>query len=197
MKIGCVIPTIPGREIVLERTLAAYETTTPTGYELDLVIPEGYETVGEAWNAGAAELDTEYLHFGIDDAEPHAGWLEAALASPGLPCARIVWPSGELECCGSMGCGGWLPECPDETPCRSTGIPFVSRVAWEDVGVFAPIHFYVDDDWYWRAELRGYTPVVCRGYAFTHHYIRHQATIDRAGADRAVFLSRAAEGVPA
>lgn len=186
MKIGIVIPTVPGREGLLDRVLAAYAQSCPDYWEFDVTIPEGYPTVGEAWNAGAGDVDGDYLHFGIDDAEPHRGWAEAAveLAEAGmLPAARIVTTGGMLEACGSMGRGWHLPECETGTPCRTTGIPFMSGQAWQEVGEFLPIHYAVEDDWYWRAVLRGMRIATCRGYCFTHYALQHEGVISRARED--------------
>ena len=195
MKIGIIIPTIQGREEMLDQVLQAYEATCPAGYEFDVTIPEGYPSVGEAWNAGAQDVTGDYLHFGVDDAEPHEGWAESAveLAETGvLPSARLVTPDGHLEGCGSLGRGWHLPECPTGTPCRTTGIPFIPLDAWETIGEFLPIHYAVEDDWYWRATLHGHYIAACRGYSFTHHRLEEPGVISRADTDVRRFLVNAA-----
>ena len=58
---------------MFDRVLAAYAETRPTGWEFDITVPEGHSTVGEAWNAGAQDVDADYVFFAIDDCEPHDG----------------------------------------------------------------------------------------------------------------------------
>lgn len=197
MKIGCVIPTIPTREAYLERALAGYEAATRRGYELDIVIPEGFPTVGEAWNDGAEDVDADIIHFGLDDAEPHPGWLDTAVSmlEQGVaPSARMLQADGSLQGCGSMGGGMLLGECETGTPCRSGPIPIVTREMWNRVGEFMPGHYYCDDDWHWRASRLGYDTQVCREYCFTHYGRSHTPVVERAQNDMQMFLDRVAKG---
>lgn len=176
MKVGIVLPTVPGRERVFDRVYGAFEATCPPGWEFDIVVPEGFPTVGLAWNDGAADvIDSDYLFFAIDDAEPHLGWAETAARTVDagyVPAPRSVFADGSLEGCGSLGFGQHLPECADKTPCRNAGIIFVKPAWYEEVGPFLPIHYAADDDWNWRAALHGYQMIYRSGMVFTHHHDR-------------------------
>ncbi len=196
MKVAVVIPTVTGRETVFERVLDAYADTRPTGWEFDITVPEDHPTVGEAWNAGATDVDADYVFFAIDDLEPHRGWAQVAALTVDagyVPAPRQEFPDGSLESCGSLGFGIVLPECPDKTPCRNAGVLFMRPEWYEETGGFLPIHYSCDDDYSWRLALAGHTLLYRSGMRFTHHHeqrgtlgIRanakqhHQAMIDHA-----------------
>lgn len=172
MKVCIVLPTVDGRGTIFDTVVGAYDATRPTGWEFDIIVPENYATVGEAWNAGAEDADGDYVFFAIDDAEPHSGWCEVAARTVDagyIPAPRLEKPDGSLESCGSLGFGVVLPECPDRTPCRSCGVFFVNPDWVEQVGAFLPTHYAVDDDWAWRASLHDIRMLYRSGYRFTHH----------------------------
>ena len=195
VKIGIILPTVAGREQVFDRVLAAYAATRPSGWEFDLIVPEGHATVGDAWNAGAEDVDADYVFYAIDDCEPHDGWAQVAVqtADAGyIPAPRLERPDGSLESCGSMGYGQLLSECADCTPCRNTGVIFVKQ-DWP-LGRFLAIHFGADDDYCWRAAIHGHACVYRSGMVFTHH---HETTgamrvIGQAHEHHAVALEHAA-----
>lgn len=174
MKVGIVLPTVPGRERVFDRVYGAFEATCPPGWEFDIVVPEGFPTVGQAWNDGVPDvLDSDYLFLTIDDLEPHPGWLAVAAQTVDagfIPAPRQEFSDGTLESCGSLGFGQLLPEAPDCTPCRNAGVVFVRPEWYEQVGPFLPIHFATDDDWNYRATLHGYYLLYRSGMRFTHHH---------------------------
>lgn len=158
---------------MFDQTAAALEATVPDGWEFQVTVPEDYPTIGDAWNAGVADLDSDYVFLAIDDATPHAGWAEIArqTADAGfIPAPRMLFGDGSLESCGSMGFGQLLGEAPDCTPCRNTGIIFMRREWWDEVGPLLPIHYGVDDDWCWRAACHGHTVLYRSGMVFTHHH---------------------------
>jgi cellulose synthase/poly-beta-1,6-N-acetylglucosamine synthase-like glycosyltransferase len=203
--VSIIVPTKKGREAILARTLAAYAATTPE--DAQLVMPEEYATVGEAWNAGAARAQGDVLVFSTDDCVPEPGWLDAVLSTwddedsalttihpPGLIAAPVLlYPHGEIEAYGSMGGGMKLPGGYDLMRVRTSGVLAMRRETWEDVGEFAPIHYYVDDDWCWRAELAGWWVVVRDGFRLTHAHQPDRGVISQADAHRRVFLERAGE----
>lgn len=175
MRVGIVFPTVDGREATADKVLNAFEATRPYGWEFIFSIPENYSACGPAWNDGARDLlgDVDYLFFTIDDAEPHPGWVEVAARTVDagyLPAPRMLFPDGRVESCGSMGFGQLLPDCPDKTPCRNTGILFMKPEWFAEVGDFLPHHYAVDDDWNWRAFLAGYQMLYRSGMVFTHHH---------------------------
>ena len=175
MKIGLVIPTVPGREESLEQVLTAYEETCDPDVEFDVTIREGYPNCGEAWNDGYADVaDSDYVFFTLDDLEPRPGWEQVAASTTDagyIPAPRMLNPDGTVQSCGSMGLGAVMPECPDRTPCRNTGVIFCTPSMFEEVGRFLPIHYAVDDDWNWRAALAGYQVLYRSGMTFTHHNV--------------------------
>ena len=174
MKVCIVLPTVDGRGAVFDKALAAYGATRPTGWEYSIVVPENHPTVGDAWNAGAEDVDdADYVFFAIDDAVPHPGWAQVAARTVDagyIPAPRLEFPDGRLEACGSMGFGHLLPECADRTPCRSTGMFFVKPEWYDEVGSFLPSHYSVDDDWAWRASLHDLRCLYRDGMRFTHHH---------------------------
>jgi GT2 family glycosyltransferase len=195
--VGVVVPTVAGREQSVERALDALSGTLPEGSELNVTVPFGYATCGEAWNDGRNDVNGDYLYFMADDIVLHPGWLEACVetADAGyIPAARQLHSNGTLEGCGSMGFGRFLPEAPDWTPVRQTGLIFMRTEWWGVVGPFLPIHYAVDDDWTWRALLRGIPCAFREGYTFTHYAdtVGTQGVRDKAGEHVQAFVENAA-----
>lgn len=202
--LAVVIPTIAGREDLLERTVAAYRANSAE--RLSLIVVRDRPTIGAAWNDGAVTaLATEgvrWLHLSADDVEPHPGWDAACIAAAnhgGYPSPRILNPDGSLHSCGSMGGGMLLPECADGTPCGTSPFPFLPARYWHRVGPALDAHYYADDHLSWRARVQGFTPVVCRGYTLTHleGTTGRPAMVQRAMADRERFLAAVGVESPA
>ncbi|WWT39944.1 hypothetical protein [Microcystis phage Mae-JY09] len=201
--IGVVVPTIAGREALLERTVAAYRQHTAE--PMTLIVVRDRPTIGAAWNDGAEaamQAGVRWLHLSADDVEPHAGWDEACIAAAthgGWPSPRILNPDGSLHSCGSMGGGMLLPECADGTPCATSPFPFLAARYWHRVGPALDAHYYADDHLSWRARLQGFTPVVSRGFTLTHleGTTGRPAMVQRAMADRARFLAAVGVESPA
>ena len=210
--VSIIIPTKKGREAIAARTLAAIVETTPE--DVQLVWAEEYATVGEAWNAGAKRAQGDVLVFTTDDCVPEPGWLDAVLDTweegdvsdaelaatgwLGPPAGYVVapvllYPHGEIEAYGSMGGGMKLPGGYDWMRCRSSGVLAMPRAAWDMIGEFAPIHYYVDDDWCWRAELAGWWVVVRDGFRLTHAHQPDRGVISQSAEHRDVFLRRVGE----
>lgn len=169
--IGVVIPTIAGREALLERTVSAYRKTS----DCTIVVVRDRPTIGQAWNDGVAALidnpEVAYLHLSADDVEPHEGWDEAAMEAVwhnAYPSPRLLNEDGTLHSCGTMGAGMLLPETADWTACAASPFPFLRAQDWERIGPSLPIHYYADDYLGWRARCCGLDVVVSRGYCFTH-----------------------------
>jgi GT2 family glycosyltransferase len=196
-QVSVIIPTIEGREDVLGKVIEAYRRYTP---DLELIVIRNHESIGQAWNIGSAQATGRYLHFTTDDTEPVSGWFEAAQAVTArnlLPAARVIMLDGSLESCGSMGDGATFEnECDDFTPCRNVQLMFCTRQQFEAIGEFAPkMHYYVDDDWTWRALVKGFMAVTCKGYTFIHHRSqvgRRQMQL-KSMEHRAQWLARCAE----
>lgn len=194
MKIGVVLPTIEARRTVFEQTLAAYEATE-SEHDVEVAIVEDVHPLGRAWNQGAEDLsDCDYLHFAVDDASPDPGWVEGALEvahdARSIACPRLSDPTGALQMCGSMGFGQVLADCPTGTECRSSPLPFMSMQIWSEVGEFMLTHFFIDDDWCFRANKLGYRVRVARDYHLTHLHLKDARAIQSYEMEKLVFLRR-------
>lgn len=190
--IAVVIPTIPGREELYERTVAAYKATA----EVTIITVRNRPTIGQAWNDGAEvalTTDADYLHLSADDVEPQPGWSEACigLADTGIyPSPRILNIDGTLHSCGTMGGGMLLPECDSGMPCASSPFPFMRMGAWNEIGPCPPIHYYADDYLGWRARMCGLDVQVSREFCLLHleGMTGRAPLVKRAMQDRATFL---------
>lgn len=202
-RLSIILPTITGREELLDATTAAYGETV--GVEAEIVVVRERSTCGEAWNAGADEAEGDYVLLGADDLVPFPGAVEAAIsaADDGIyPSPWITRPDGSTEARGSMG-GGMLlgAETPEGTPCNSSPIPFFPRAAWTGekyprLGPSLPIHYFADDYLAWRARRSGFRIEVVGAYRFTHleGTVGRTAVQVRAAEDRDRFL-RAVTGI--
>lgn len=170
--ITVVIPTVTGREVLLENCVAAYKRTTAVPLDIRVVVNDGFPC-GKAW---ADTLDTEqYVHFTADDLEPHPGWWQAAkqVADLGmLPAPRIVSHDGALETCGGQ---DGFRENPTGHPTDFTRIPFLTRHQWVEIrplvaDFLRSAHYFTDNAISWAGAKLGTQTVVHRGYGFTHHW---------------------------
>lgn len=201
--IAVVIPTIPGREQLLDQTLAGYRDNTET--PLATIVVRNRPTIGEAWNDGvqaALAVKPDFLHLSADDVVPHPGWDLACMraASDGVyPSPRIVNSDGSLHSCGTMGGGMLLPECATGTPCGTSPFPFMATADWMDVGPCIPAHYYADDYLAWSARRARLEPRVVREFTLTHleGVAGRHAMVQRAMADRERFLAAVAVESPA
>jgi hypothetical protein len=189
--ISVVVPTISGRESLLDETVEALEDTAPC--ELEIITPRGYRTCGEAWNAGAELATGEFLMLTADDMLPHAGWTQAALSAVDegvYPAPWIVRRDGSTECCGTLGSGLLLTaEARDGLPVCNSPVPFMRLEDWQRVGPAIPAHCYSDDFLGYRARLAGLSVEVRRAYKFTHldGQVGHAPLVARAWKDRQLF----------
>jgi glycosyltransferase involved in cell wall biosynthesis len=167
--ISIVIPTIRGREEHFQRCLAAYGTNTTSDFEI--IVERDHPAVGPAWNAGAERATGDYLHFTADDLEPHPGWDVPALEAVergALPAPRVINQRGGLDSCGLHGV-----EMEDWAVVPMSVVPFMSREQWAAIGPVLPIHYFTDNWISWRGARAGWSTVVRRGFAFTHHWAQH------------------------
>ena len=168
--ISVVIPTIHGRDDLLEQTLDAIEATA--GCEVEFIVPRGHATCGEGWNAGAARASGDFLMLAADDMIPHEGWAHAAVtaARRGVyPAPLIVNPDGSTLCCGTLGSGLLLTgDARDGLPVCNSPVPFMRTHLWAEIGPSIPAHCYSDDYLAYRARLAGLSVEVRRAFKFTH-----------------------------
>lgn len=173
--VAVIIPTVPGREDDLARTVAAYEAESDA-----TVYPQyGHASVGAGWTAGVEALLNangepgvelpRYVQFGNDDMPPDPGWLDPAVEAMECgftPCPVMCRTDGSVESAGS-----WepRPEPDDWTMVDWTPLPFFRLDEWHLVGPIPPIHYYSDN---WFAATSIYVAardiVVRTHYRFTH-----------------------------
>jgi hypothetical protein len=174
--VAVVVPTIEGREELLNGCLDAYGETCPSFVDLNLIVVRDKPTCGIAWQEGAEIAVAEgcdYLHFSADDLEPLGGWVEAALwmADQGraIPAPRLVGRSGVLQSCGDP---ARAIEMSNGTEVQFSAVPFLRREWWTDyVDPMLPTHYYTDNWVSFKARLLGGVPsVVARDYSFIHHF---------------------------
>jgi hypothetical protein len=189
--ISLVVPTIRGREDLLERTVAAFKATAES--DLEIIVPREYKTCGEAWNVGAETATGDYLCLAADDMEPVEGWEAAAIKAADddvYPAPWILRVDGTTECCGTLGAGLLLDESArDGLPVCNSPVPFMRREEWPHLGPTIPAHCYSDDFLGYRARLAGLRVEVRREYKFIHldGQVGHQPLVIRSGADRELF----------
>lgn len=171
--LGVVVPTIPGREESLRRTLRAYLHHTrefPGG--LLIHVEKDRPTCGMAWDIGAQKFGDrcDYLHFAADDVVPHEGWwqpLKEAVDAGFCACAVVVNPDGSVQ---SAGMSNWYPHpvcSQDWMPVEHTLTPFMTWAQWEQVRPIPhDLHFCTDT---WVSARLGVQVVVREGSVFTHH----------------------------
>ena len=193
--VAVVIPTIPGREMLLAQTEAAYSASR--GVEVRLYVVNGAQTIGEGWQAGreavaAATLLPDFVHLSADDVEPTPYALQAACnrADAGMgvyPSPRITNPDGTLHSCGTLGAGMLMPEVHDGHPAGSSPFPLLHTARLAQIPPIPPIHYYADDWMAVRARRLGLTVEVCRAFELRHlegavgiERMRRRAMADRA-----------------
>lgn len=199
--VSVVVPTIPGREDLLERTRSALKATSGA-HGVQIIVVRNRPTLGQGWNDGAAAADGEFLMLAADDIEPAEGWIDAAIAATWddvWPSPRILNVDGSLHSCGTMGGGMLMPECSSGTPCGASPFPFMARDVWAEVGPALEVSYYGDDYLSWRARCVGLRVEVVRGYCLTHleGTVGRSRSVARSAADRATFLAAIAVESPA
>lgn len=188
-----VIPTIPGREVLLSRTIDGYRADAP---DVRFLIVRDRPTIGEAWTDGAVralELGASTIHLAADDIVPHHGAVLAgtlAAEAGTLPSPRILHVGGSLLQCGSLGHGLLLPECATGTPAGSSQFPVLPADVMESILPLPPIHYYADDYVAAAARDRGMDVRVVRDYLFTHleGSAGRARLIARSAADRETYM---------
>ncbi len=177
MRVTVVVPTIKGREEMLQKCLASYELTTP---QLELIVIKGKSTCGIAWNEGVARATGEYIHLTADDIEAHAGWLEAGVSSASrgeLPAGLILHSDGSLQSCGDE------HDRPDGFVTEIPRIPFLPTALAREIFPIRPIHYFSDNLVGDLARGLGWETVVNRKYLFTHHLAGHGRLDERLTSD--------------
>ena len=186
-----VIPTITGREAMLEQTVGSFRVTVPSEH-LQLIIVKDRPTIGEAWNDGAEMAEGRYIMLAADDVLMHPGWYPEACYAADVavyPAPRIMTTSGETFATGSMG-GGWiLTTCGDRAPVASSQFPFFTAYAWRELGPCLDIHYFADDFLAARARSLGMAVEYRKRYALTHleGTVGRSTVVRRSVADRAAF----------
>lgn len=199
--ISAVIPTIRGREKLLDRTVEAiWKTAAAINQDVEFIVPRGHATCGEGWNEGAEQATGYYLLLAADDMIPEGGatWAAAIDAAEQrvYPAPWIVNPDGSTLCCGTLGSGLLLTgDARDGLPVCNSPVPFLKRELWAEVGPTIPAHCYSDDYLAYRARLAGLSVEVRRAFKFTHldGQHGHAPLVMRSGADRDLYAREASK----
>lgn len=195
--LAVVIPTITGRETLLEATMAAYRAWPAAVERWSFILVRDRTTIGAAWEAGAQMARAEgydYIHLSADDVEPLPGALDEGLraAVDGiLASPRIIQPDGTLLQCGSLGGGQLLGECADGTVASTSQFPILSASSYSAIAPIPAIHYYADDYVGWALRQEGFAVEVRTAFAFRHlgGSAGRAAAASRAVADRDTFLT--------
>lgn len=167
MNLAVVVPTVPGRESLLDACLRSVYTTAP---EAAVFVVEQSPSCGEGWQHGgdsAIKAGAEYVMLAADDLEFQAGWWQAAiekLEQRQLPSPVVLNADGSLQSSG----GFWDSFHDDGEPTHGAITPFLNRELWEAVQPVAPFPHYCDVWISERAVQAGYQPVVCDAFRFVH-----------------------------
>lgn len=193
MNLSVVVPTIRGREPLLERTLNGFRQTVPADL-LQLIVVRDRPCIGQAWTDGARAATGDMLLLAADDVIPAPGWLEAvtdAVMRGVVPSPRVLNPDGSLHSCGSMGGGMLLPDCPTGTPCATSPFPVLMRHDWQRIGPCIPAHYYADDYVSWMATRHGLAVEVVAEYELLHleGAPGQSRMVARSQADRQAYLA--------
>jgi hypothetical protein len=178
VRIGIVIPSIPGRESSLDRCLDSYGKTT--GADCYFQVYHDSPCSGTGWRLGAELLEKKYgamdfLHLTNDDCEAeHSRWWEdAALACEDgcIPAPVVLNSDGSLQSAGGdLNASEHLLKTIGEQgeEVGFTTIPFLSWEQWKAIGML-DIH-YSSDVWVsYRGRQLDYPTVIARGYRIIHH----------------------------
>ena len=148
MGLSIVIPTIPGREVELARTMEVYGELTAA--PIEWVIEYDHSTCGAGWNAGALRATGDFLHLGADDLEPvTAEWWPAALQTLNAGCVPVGWVSEGDFCFGR----------------DFARVPTCLRRWWVPV---PDLHYYSDNAFTDNMAAAGHSVRVAEGYDFIH-----------------------------
>lgn len=211
-----VIPTVSGREDLLERTKQGWrDSMRPGDPELRLVVVRDRVGIGRAWADGlrtALELEPRagWVVLAADDTYPmpavdqdDAGWFRVTVARAlrGIyPSPHIVNADGSVHSTGTMGAGMLVPGSllSDDLPAGTSPFPFLLREwARELLAAGIPdVHYYADDWVAWVVRRRfKVDPRTVRGYRLMHleGSVARPAMQRRAMADRQAVLDRMGE----
>lgn len=209
--IDVVIPTVKGREAMVERAVELYHQNSQA--EVHVKVIHDHPTVGSAWVEGVEWFNRRYardeapylagsryvrfLHLSGDDLEPQPRWDEFAIevADQSMqPCPLQLHADGT-----PFQWGRSTTEVASWAPVTATTLPFVSWNLWDMIaewdshGIFTStlrqLHYY-SDDWISHVAQRfGWKDVYHGGYAFVHHLatIGSMRTQSRMDADHAVY----------
>lgn len=170
--ISIVIPTVPGRDEVLGRTMRAFAHTTPMD-AVQFIVERGHDVCGTAWQAGAGKAEGDYILFGADDLEPMDGWWQPLVESVDageLPCPVVFEPDGcTVQSAGAFDWELQRTAPADGAPTGWTTVPFIRREWWAHIDPMLPIHYCTDTWVSVRLARHGIRTVVRTGSGFIHH----------------------------
>lgn len=134
--ISVIVPTIPGREDLLEACLWSFERHTPPEM-LELVPVRDSPSCGAGWTLGAARSTGNYLLLAADDVEAHGGWWEGACRP--FTCPVLLWPDGRVQ-----GRGGHRQDVAHGGQPFNVAFPFLQRWLFERLEPIPPFNHHCD-----------------------------------------------------
>ena len=204
--IGIVLPTIKGREHLLEQSVDAWQEQEVENHDVAIYIVHDKSSIGMGWQAGAEYAlkdGAEFLCLTGDDLIPHEGALAAGIheAMMNMLPSPLIFEHGKVLSCGSLGGGMHLPRIRDHAPCATSQIPLFHASMWEVVGPIPDIHYYASDyvSWMLRDTFKRRLCWTSVKYAFDHleGTVGRARHVARSGQDRATFLDLYSRGRPA
>ena len=150
MKLSIVMPTIPGRDTELARSMGAYQRLTPN-IEIEWVVERGHPNCGAAWNAGVTKCTGDIIHMGADDIEPETNaWFPAAMQA--INQGNIPLGLVREDVVGTFG--------------RDFArVVICKREWWQNV---PDIHYWSDNAFTDLMQAAGHEPTVVEGFDFYH-----------------------------
>jgi hypothetical protein len=164
--ISVIVPTVPGREVDLNRCLEGYRNRTVN--EVEIIVEYDWPSCGLAWQAGLADVHGEYIHLTADDIEPLQGWDVPAVEACDqgfLPAPQVCDPGGNPQSHPQTGIRS-----PDWTPVHMSALPFSSAKQMEKIVPLLTCQYFIDDFFSWRGLQAGWPSRLRAGYAFTHYW---------------------------
>lgn len=163
--IQAVVPTIPGREHLLQACLGSLEE-----HGIDPVVIEDSPSCGEGWEIGLARCTARIVGLWSDDFTI-AHWDERELLDRlrkriTVLSPAILNPDGTLQGAGGMGLS-----LQDGEPARNCICPIAERTVLEGFRPWPHLNHYCDTWISQRAIWMGRGPTVTRAAQLVHHHL--------------------------
>lgn len=157
--IQAVVPTIPGREHLVNATVESLEQ-----HGIEPIVVMDSPSCGEGWEFGLEKCNAKYVGLWSDDLTIHAWEFDPSWCLGGVLCPTILNPDGSLQGAGGMGLD--LPEGAAAVNCIA---PIAERHVLVGFRPWPHLNHYCDTWITQRAIWAGRGPVVTRSIELVHH----------------------------